>query len=70
MTFFESDAAFFGLSFFALAFAYGAGQHHGSKALKLRVNKALDQHEKDVVHGHPAGYSKLGLGRIIRDIVS
>lgn len=67
---FESDAAFFGLSFFALAIAYGAGHRHGSKALKLRVNKAVDQHEKDVAHGHPAGYSKLGLGRIVRDIVS
>lgn len=67
---FESDAAYFALSFFALVIAYGAGQNHGSKALKLRVNKALDQHEKDVAHGYTEGYSKLGLSRIIRDIVS
>lgn len=67
---FESDAAYFALSCFALVIAYGAGHNHGSKALKLRVNRALDQHEKDVAHGYTEGYSKLGLGRIIRDIVS
>jgi hypothetical protein len=66
----DADAAYFAFACFGLFIAYGAGQSSGSKGVKRRIRKALDQHEVDVEHGYNEGYSGLGLGRIIRDIIS
>lgn len=66
----DTDAVYFALACFAVFLAYGAGQSSGSKGLKLRIKKALDQHEVDVAHGYTEGYSGLGIARIIRDIIS
>lgn len=66
----DADAAYFALACFAAFLVYEAGQSNGSKGVKRRIKKALDQHEVDVAHGYTEGYSGLGLGRIIRDIIS
>lgn len=66
----DGDALYFACACFGLLIAYGAGQSSGSKGVKLRVRKALDQHKIDVEHGYSEGYSGLGLARIIRDIIS
>jgi hypothetical protein len=67
---FGTYAMCFVLACFAAFLAYEAGQSHGSKMLKNRVLKALEQHEIDVSHGYSEGYSGLGLARIIRNIIS
>lgn len=66
----DADAAYFALACLAALLVYGAGQSSGSKGVKRRIRKALDQHDVDVANGYTEGYSKRGLGRIIRDIIS
>lgn len=67
---FSIYAVYFVLACFAAFLAYEAGQSRGSKMVKNRVLKALEQHEVDVSHGYSEGYSGLGLARIIRSIIS
>ena len=66
----DADAAYFALAGFAAFLVYGAGQSSGSKGVKRRIKKALDQHEVDVANGYTEGYSGRGLDRIIRDVIS
>lgn len=67
---FSIYAVYFVLACFAAFLAYEAGQSRGSKMVKNRVLKALEQHEVDVSHGYSEGYLGLGLARIIRSIIS
>ena len=67
---FSTYAVYFVLACFAAFLAYEAGQSRGSKMVKNRVLKALEQHEVDVSHGYSEGYLGLGLARIIRSIIS
>ena len=67
---FSIYAVYFVLACFAAFLAYEAGQSRGSKVVKNRILKALEQHEVDVSHGYTEGYSGLGLARIIRNIIS
>lgn len=66
----DADAAYFALACFVVFLVYEAGHSRGSKGVKRQIKKALDQHEVDLAHGYTEGYSRLGLGRIIRDIIS
>lgn len=66
----NADAVYFAIACFGIFIAYEAGQSSGSKGVKRRIKKALDQHDVDVKSGYAEGYSGLGLPRIIRDIIS
>lgn len=59
----------FVVAFIILSIGYGLGQSYANKALKLRINKALDQHDVDVAHGYKDGYSGVGIVRIIRNLL-
>lgn len=57
----DADVAYFALAGFAALLVYGAGQSSGSKGVKRRINRALDQHEVDVANGYTEGYSSAAL---------